>query len=50
LRQLFSKTAASIPGGLTRETLDAAAELSRHAVANGAPSALQRLEHLRRLE
>jgi hypothetical protein len=47
LRQLFRGANAS---GLTRKSLEAAAELSRRALANPATSAAQRHLHLRRLE
>ena len=47
LRQLFKGQSGS---GLTRESLEAAAELSRRALANTATSAAQRQLHLTRLQ
>jgi hypothetical protein len=47
LRQLFK---GQNPAGLARETLEAAAELSRRALANSVTSAAQREVHLLRLQ
>jgi hypothetical protein len=47
LRELFKGRKVT---GLARESLEAAAEISRRAFANSATSAAQRLTHLERLE
>jgi len=47
LRELFK--GRKVPG-LARDSLEAAAEISRRALANSATSAAQRLKHLERLE